>query len=151
MNYYNIRTYRISAVQCVAGETENIYTLVLSCRQIRLYMHILYYVDLSTHRYICVFTWNTYQSRKKQCNLLFDCIIIIGNDMNYNIRTFFIYLYCSVSLEKRARVDSCQRAIIVFECNIILRKIKKNTKQRHDDKLLYNSARSKCLHYSLYR
>jgi len=42
--------------------------------------------------------------------------------MNYNIRTFFIYLYCSVSLEKRARVDSCQRAIIVFECNNFTKK-----------------------------
>jgi len=55
--------------------------------------------------------------------------------MNYNIRTFC----SSVSLEKRARVDSCQRAIIVFECNNFTKNKNNSLQQRHEDKYYYTT------------
>lgn len=68
------------------------------------------YANLKCSR-VRVHTKYLLQTRRTQYNLLFGCII-----MNYNNCIQYTRIR-TVSLEKRARVGSCQRAIIVFECN----------------------------------
>lgn len=67
---------------------------------------------------LAIFDW----IRRTQCNLLFDYKI-----MNY-YNNLYILCTASMSLEKRARVDSCQRTIIVFECNNFTRNNNNNKK-----------------------
>jgi len=67
----------------------------------------------------------------------------------------YILYTASISLEKRARVDSCQRTIIVFECNNFTRNnndnnnnngYTNNSNTTTNDKL-YNSVH---LNYCIY-